>query len=302
MIVSSRGVSVSSDLLEELCARRIPIAFLSPSGDPYALVSSPAWHESVEIRREQMAAFHDSRGLAVASGLILGKIRNQVTLLKYSGKYLKEKDPIRHKELAGLIEHIEEGAESIKSIVVNPDNDFGPGLRESLMGHEGSASRCYWAGVGLLVRDKADFTGREGRGAQDPFNSMLNYGYGILYSRVWSAVVLEGLEPFAGFLHADRSGKPSLVLDLVEPFRQPIVDRTVIALVNQGRLARTEEGLMVDESRKELAESILSRLEVDVDFQGSRMPLSEIFHAQVVELKGFLAGKTPRFEVWKMVW
>ncbi len=302
VMVSSRGVSISSDLLEELCVRRIPIAFVSPSGEPYALVSSPSWHESVEIRREQMAAFKDSRGLVIASSLILGKIRNQATLLKYSGKYLKEKDSAQYDELRGLIQGIEDGGEAVLSMAGELGDANWSVLRDRLMGYEGAASRCYWTGVGLLVRNKVEFTGREGHGAQDPFNSMINYGYGILYAKVWSAVVLEGLEPFAGFLHTDRSGKPSLVLDLVEPFRQPVVDKTVIALVNQGRLARTEEGLMVDESRKELAESILSRLEVDVDFQGSRMPLSEIFHAQVVELKGFLAGKTPRFEVWKMVW
>jgi len=56
-------------------------------------------------------------------------------------------------------------------------------------------------------------------------NSALNYGYGILYGQVWGAVMNAGFEPFAGFLHLDRPGKPSLVLDLIEEFRQPIVDR-----------------------------------------------------------------------------
>ena len=56
-------------------------------------------------------------------------------------------------------------------------------------------------------------------------NALLNYGYGILYSQVWSALTLAGLEPFAGFLHVDRPGKPSLVLDFIEEFRQPIVDQ-----------------------------------------------------------------------------
>src|SRR5204862_398077 len=76
--------------------------------------------------------------------------------------------------------------------------------------------------------------GREGRGATDPLNAALNYGYGILYAQVERALLLAGLDPYAGFLHADRPGKPSLVLDLIEEFRQAVVDRTLIGQVNRG--------------------------------------------------------------------
>src|SRR5438477_161295 len=76
--------------------------------------------------------------------------------------------------------------------------------------------------------------GRETRGAVDPLNSALNYGYGVLYAQVEQALILAGLDPYAGFLHADRPGKPSLVLDLIEEVRQTVVDRTVIGLVNRG--------------------------------------------------------------------
>lgn len=85
----------------------------------------------------------------------------------------------------------------------------------------------------LLLADHVSFEGREHRGATDQVNAALNYGYGILYAQVWGAIMNAGLEPFAGFLHVDRPGKPSLVLDLIEEFRQPLVDRPVIAAFNK---------------------------------------------------------------------
>ena len=74
------------------------------------------------------------------------------------------------------------------------------------MGTEGTAGRLYWEGVKEIISHRVEFLGREHRGAQDAVNSLLNYGYGILYSQVWGAVLNAGLEPFAGFLHVDRPG------------------------------------------------------------------------------------------------
>jgi len=76
--------------------------------------------------------------------------------------------------------------------------------------------------------------GREGRGAHDPLNAAFNYGYGVLYGQVERALVLAGLDPYAGFIHVDRPGKPSLTLDLIEEFRAPVVDRTILGMVNRG--------------------------------------------------------------------
>ncbi|MCE8426874.1 MAG: CRISPR-associated endonuclease Cas1 [Candidatus Methanoperedens sp.] len=65
------------------------------------------------------------------------------------------------------------------------------------------------------------------------FNALLGYGYGVLFTELEKAVILSGLDPYMGFLHADRAGKPSMVLDLMEEWRQPIVDRSMITLVSR---------------------------------------------------------------------
>jgi hypothetical protein len=93
-----------------------------------------------------------------------------------------------------------------------------------------------------MLPDALGFAGRSHQGATDAVNAALNYGYGILTAHVWGAVMNAGLEPFAGFLHVDRSGKPSLVLDLMEEFRQPVVDRPILSWLNKGGQLSASEG------------------------------------------------------------
>lgn len=159
------------------------------------------------------------------------------------------------------------------------------------MGLEGAAGRIYWDGVKEVLKESVEFFGREHRGALDPVNSLLNYGYGILYSIVWGAVVSAGLEPFAGFLHVDRSGKPSLVLDLVEEFRQPVIDRVVISHINLGREIKMEQGLLDADTRKVLGEKVLERLEATETYEGKKYQVRSIIQMQARNLASFLRGE-----------
>ena len=87
-------------------------------------------------------------------------------------------------------------------------------IRERLLSIEGRAAQRYWSSIKDIIPAELAWPGRQTRGAKDLFNSLLNYGYGVLYAQVEQAILLAGLDPYAGFLHADRPGKPSLVLDL----------------------------------------------------------------------------------------
>lgn len=89
--ISSRGIALSSDLIEELCERGVRVSFLDSRGQPYAMLTSPILTATVQARREQLLAFHDSRGLAFARAIVGGKITNQERLLRYFGKYLKRR-------------------------------------------------------------------------------------------------------------------------------------------------------------------------------------------------------------------
>jgi CRISP-associated protein Cas1 len=102
-----------------------------------------------------------------------------------------------------------------------------------------------------------------------------------------------GLEPFAGFLHVDRPGKPSLVLDLIEEFRQPVVDRAVVATVTKGARLETREGLLTDESRRAVAGAVLERLEGEVGFRGRQHRLKSVIQVQARNVAAFLRDGEP---------
>jgi len=287
IVIASRGVSFSSDLLEEFCERGIRLTFLDYAGRPYAMLSSPTLTATVESRREQLKAFDDVRGLEFARAVVRGKIRNQRHLLLYCGKYLKQSDPERHTAMADL-------AKQLRQLEVKARKVAGTTIaerRQELLGLEGVAGRVYWQGFKMIVEGKAEFMGRVHRGADDPLNALLNYGYGILYGHVWGAVANAGLEPFAGFLHVDRPGKPSLVLDLVEEFRQPVVDRTVIAFINLGQKTEMKEGLLDEDTRKAIAEKVLERFASTEEFRGQQYQIRSIVQMQARALVSFLRGK-----------
>jgi CRISPR-associated protein Cas1 len=288
VVVASRGVSISSDLIKEFSERGIRLSFLESSGRPYAVLSSPILNATVESRREQLLAYNDARGLEFARMIVRGKIRNQRHLLLYFGKYLRQTDAAR-------FELISEATRRLRAIELQARKIEGASIdekRQELMGLEGVSGRIYWKGVREIVEGKVEFMGRVHQGASDAANALLNYGYGILYAHVWGAVINAGLEPFAGFLHVDRPGKPSLVLDLVEEFRQPVVDRTVIAFINLGQAIGMSDGLLDEETRKIIGQKILERLTGIEPFRGERYQIRSIIQMQARSLVSFLRGKS----------
>lgn len=297
IIVSSRGISLSSDLIDEVCKRGIRLSFLSSNGRPYAMISSPLLTATVISRREQILAFNDSRGLEFSKIIVRGKIKNQEKLLRYFGKYLKKNSPERFEK----INRIADKLKSFQLKVINIKAKNIHEARESLHGIEGTSGRLYWSGVKEIIGQKTEFFGRIRQGAFDKVNSMLNYGYGILYSTVWGSVLNAGLEPFAGFLHTDRPGKPSLVLDLVEEFRQPVVDRVVITHINLGETIKMSEGLLDLETRKLLGSKILERLDSIVVFDGKKYKIRSIIQLQARNLASFLRGEK-KYKTFSFKW
>jgi CRISPR-associated protein Cas1 len=157
--------------------------------------------------------------------------------------------------------------------------------------------------VALLLQDHVAFPGREHRGASDFVNSLLNYGYGVLYAQVWGAVLNAGLEPFAGFLHTDRPGKPSLVLDLTEEFRAPVVDRTVLAALRLGQLQSAgKPGPLDPHTRSVLVEQLLKRVESKERFQGGHYQVRSIIQMQARSVASFVMGRRERYQPFRFKW
>jgi len=285
--VSGRGVTVSSDLIAALVEHGIALSFLSGRGDPVAQLSAPGLGGTVQTRRSQLAAYETALGVQIAVEFIRGKLRNQEHQLQYSGKYLKTADQPRFERLVKKIKALS----ALRQQLAQFQGDSLDRVRDKLMGYEGIGARLYWEGVAILLEGRIDFPGRTTRGAIDPVNSALNYGYGILYGQVSAAIVNAGLELYAGFLHVDRPGKPALVLDLVEEFRAPIIDRTILAIANQGIPLETDAHGLTAATRKLVAQRVLERLTTPVPYEGKRWPLRTIIQNQARHLAVAVRGE-----------
>ena len=295
LIIAAGGVSLSSDLVRACAEQGIAITFLSRSGTAYARLMAPGLIGTVRTRREQVLAYGDARGVALAKAFATGKLGNQANLLRYMVKN-RRAEP-------GLYEAVREAAfqiqEHARRIAELPGETVEE-LRETLLVQEAHAARWYWETARQLV-DAPDWQGRETRGAVDLVNSCLNYGYGCLYHRIEQAIILAGLDPYAGFIHADRPGKPSLVLDLIEEFRQPVVDRTVFGMLNRGMKLELAEGRLTDASRRLLAERITERLETEEPYQGKRHKLRTIIQLQARRVAAHVRGEAS-YRPWITRW
>ncbi len=302
--IANQGVSLSAEMVRECAERGIPIFFVSGTGTAYASLYSAGLTGTVLTRRAQLQAFTNGLGWQFACSAAAGKIHNQAQLLKYMGKYRKSNQPELFAVLQNEIEEINAQTASIAALQRRAQSEEDPlqTCRDQLMGIEGYAAQRYWSAVGKVIPPELGWSGRIGRGATDPFNSALNYGYGILYGQIERALVLAGLDPFAGFLHVDRPGKPSLTLDMIEEFRQAVVDRTVIGMVNKGVELVMEDGLLSKSTRRTLAEKVLARLDTAVRYEQKQFPLRHILQSQARKLAQFVRGENPTYVPFSADW
>jgi CRISPR-associated protein Cas1 len=299
VLIVDAGVAVSSDVVRVCAEEGIPIHFVSSTGRAIAGLYSAGLTGTVLTRRAQLGAYNGPRGLALAIALVRGKLENQANLLRYIGKYRKTTDEPLYEELTLVVAEVRDHLAELAALPSGTVEE----RREQLLSVEGRAAQRYWSAIAQVIPSDLAWPGRETQGARDPFNIALNYGYGILYAQVEQALILAGLDPYGGFLHADRPGKPSLVLDVIEPFRQTVVDRTVIGLVNKGfELARDELGLLDKGTRHRLAEKILERLESTDLFEGKRQPLRIILQTQARQVATFLRGDREEFKAFVAPW
>jgi len=286
IIIASRGVTFSSDLLEELCERGIRVAYLTSSGKPFALITSPMLTATVEIRKAQLEACKNELGADLCRWIVAGKLHNQEKLMRY---FAKSRDGQRRSALetaAASLRRLRRSA--LASPGASPAN-----VRAELMGLEGTGGRLYWKQIGNMLPEHLGFTGRSHQGATDAVNAAINYGYGILTSHVWGAVMNAGLEPFAGFLHVDRSGKPSLVLDLMEEFRQPVVDRAIFSWLNKGGQLNLQKDMLDGASRENVASRVLLRLTSIETHRGKQHQIRSIVQMQARLAASAVRGLRP---------
>ncbi len=301
VIVSSTGASVSSAALHLAVENRIPVSFTYSDGTPFGFLMPTEGYGTVLTRRAQYLEASTEKALHLAKGFVTGKLLNQQALLTQWARSRTRIDAESSDKLFELAERVRTSQTELEAI----EGLIDTGTRDLIMNIEGRAANAYWEGVAAIVPDEFDFSNRNTRGAKDPFNMMLNYGYGILYSEVWSAVNTVGLDPFAGFLHVDRPGRPSLVLDLIEEFRQQAVDRVIVRLTTMQMIRAaetTENSELSKQARQVIAREVVGRLSEHVQVQDKKIELKNAIVRQAWAVARFLKGEASRYEPFSLRW
>ena len=299
VVISARG-SISVDVIRELANNNIPIVFAG-GFSPYAVLHPFFMHATVLTRREQMASLFDYRGFYLARAFCFATTMNKARVLKYFSKSRRRTDP----DVADFLDDSASRIEEIAGEINGLEGDLAL-LRFKMMGLEGEAAKIYYNALKYLLPTELGFNGREKRPPRDPVNSLLSYGYTILNSLVMLAIAKTGLEPFAGFLHTDRSGKPSLVLDLSEEFRQPIIDVVVVSLFSKRVLTGDDffigDGgfwMLCDEGRVKFFEAFNRRLKSNSCVGGRSFEAAIMRQAR--KIARFILRRDPVYEpfIWR---
>jgi CRISP-associated protein Cas1 len=284
------SVQLSAQALRELAARDVTILHLSYGGWLTA-VTTPPPHKNIELRRRQFqAAANQKLCLYLARAFVSGKIRNSRTLLRRNGRELK--DNVIHR----LAENRRK-AECAKSL-------------NELLGMEGLAARDYFANFTRMLktsdaaRTTFDFESRNRRPPRDPINALLSFLYSMLSKDLTVTLVRIGFDPYLGYFHQPRYGRPALALDLIEEFRPLIADSVVIGMINNGEIrpadfiSRAGSVALRSDGRKRVLEAYERRLDTEVTHPrfGYSISYRRVFEVQARLLARFLMGEIPGYE------
>ncbi len=224
-LVLMGNVYVTTPCLHELMRREIPITWHSYGGW-FLGHSTGLGHKNVELRTAQYhTSFDSALCLQLAKTLVRNKIVNCRTLLRRNWRGEEDVQP--------LLDALKGDARS----VARAEN------QQTLLGIEGAAAARYFGAFGNLIKHDSDtqsfvfdFARRQRRPPPDAVNALLSYAYTVLV-RTWAVTLSAvGFDPYRGFYHQPRYGRPALALDLMEPFRPLIAESAVISAINNGEV------------------------------------------------------------------
>lgn len=297
IFITASGVSLSSNVIAWAAKNRIPIDFCEFSGEPFARLH-PFHATNYAVQRAQLAAEDSGKATSLASAFVTGKIKNQMNLLKYYHKYRKSIDQEFVKEFDTKVGRMDGIIDEIKELGGEPHAI----IRGKLFSIEGRSAAAYWDTVKTLLDEMIVFEGRVGQGASDLVNSLLNYGYGIIYGKIWNAVTRAGLSPYISFLHVPQSGKPTLIFDLIEEFRPQAVDRVVYSMINKRVELKMDGQKLSADTRSRLAAEVLERVNTVERFRGREMRLYEIMQEQARNVASYLVGDLESYTPYVAKW
>lgn len=303
-VVVFGNVQVSTQALACLASSEVPVVYLTSYGR-FVAALMPAPAKNVSLRAKQHRIFADpAHALALAKEVVRAKITNQRTLLMRSLRSRssaadapESTEPSRGSD--------EPAARDMAELLTRIDRVAEPG---SLLGIEGQAASLYFGQFGRMLRSPGpdrpfDFRNRNRRPPRDPANALLSFAYAILAKDCFSALCTVGFDPYLGFYHAGRHGRPSLALDIMEEFRSVIADSVVLTLVNNGLVTARDFLIWRDacqltaDGRKRFFETYEQRKATVVTHPtyGYKMSYGRMLEVQARMLAAFIRGDIPSY-------
>jgi CRISPR-associated protein Cas1 len=281
----------ASPALMGACAERnIGLCFLTPNGRFQARVTGKVKGNVLLRKKQYEVSEQTDRSVPIAASFLLGKIANCRKVIERA---------IRDHALLVDVPALTQVSAFLKETLnaIPQCDSIG-----ELMAFEGSAAKIYFGVFDqLILQQREDFTFQERsrRPPLDNMNSLLSFLYTLLTNEVASARVTVGLDPYVGFLHQDRPGRPSLALDLMEELRPIFGDRLALSLVNRKQVTgkgftQKESGgiLMDDDTRKTVLTAWQERKKEEIvhPYLKERIPFGLLPHVQAMLLARFLRG------------
>jgi len=292
----------ASPALMGACAERdVDLCFFTPTNRFLARVVGST-HGSLALRRSQYDWSKDmEKCLRAAKYFMVGKI--------YNARWVVERAIRDHAQRVD-VEKLSNVSKRLANYVREIDacRDM-----EALRGLEAVAASAYFSVFDdMIIGDKQHFSysGRSRRPPLDRVNALLSFTYSLLARETSSALTGVGLDPYLGFMHADRAGRPSLALDLMEELRAPLADRFVLSLINKRmvdhrQFIRKEDGaiLMNDELRKQFLVCWQERKRETIThpYLNEKLPWGLVPHAQALLLSRWMRGDLDGYPpfLWK---
>jgi len=217
------AVQVSTQVIHELCRREIPVMYLSGGGWLHG-VTNGLPHRNIALRQRQYAVAADpAAALRIARFIVRAKILNMRTLLRRNVPDLERQVLLRLRQFA-------------RAALRAPDID-------TAMGNEGAASRLYFEHLPRALKGDPEllrgfaFETRTRRPPRDRINALLSFSYSLLAREFTQVAWAVGLDPYLGYLHAPRYGRPALALDLMEAYRPLVADSACITAINNAEVS-----------------------------------------------------------------
>jgi CRISP-associated protein Cas1 len=289
-IVCFNYMGTSPALMGACADRGIGLCYLTPSGRFLARVNGKVQGNVLLRKKQYFTSENQAESVPIAASFLIGKIANSRKVIDRS---------IRDHNLLLDVNHLGETSQALKVIL----KQIGSCANVAdLMGLEGSAAKLYFGEFNqLILQQKEDFffTERSRRPPLDNLNALLSYLYMLLTFEASSALETVGLDPYVGFLHQDRPGRPSLALDLMEELRPVFADRLALSLINRkqitggGFMAKESGGIIMnDETRKMVLKAWQERKKEEIihPFLKERIPFGLIPYVQALLLARYLRG------------